>query len=64
MQPNLPAVLTFPPSQVQEAVRAKGQSAIGVAPAAGGPAALRLAPTAGDVFQLAPADNIVVIARD
>jgi len=49
--------------QVSEAVRAKGQTAVGVAPAAGGPGALRLAPAAADLFELTADDEIVVIAR-
>ena len=56
-----PAPLTW--AQVSEAVRARGATAVGVAPAFGGPAALRLAPEAGELFELAADDQIVVIAR-
>ncbi|KAI8465303.1 MAG: hypothetical protein J3K34DRAFT_461471 [Monoraphidium minutum] len=49
-------------AQVQEAARARGQTAIGVAPARGGPDAIRLAPAADEVFELSEADEIVVIA--
>ncbi|GBF96827.1 hypothetical protein Rsub_09683 [Raphidocelis subcapitata] len=57
-----PAPVTW--AQIQEAVRARGQTAIGVAPAGGGPLALRLAPAADDTFDLAAADELVVIARN
>jgi hypothetical protein len=50
-------------AQVSEAVRSRGQTAIGVAPAGGGPGALRLAPAAAETFEVGPNDEIVVISR-
>ncbi|GBF95117.1 ion channel POLLUX [Raphidocelis subcapitata] len=51
-------------SQVQEAVRARGQTAVGLAPIAGGPDAIVLAPAADERFVLEEGDEIIVVAKD
>jgi hypothetical protein len=51
-------------SQIQEAARARGQIAVGIAPFAGGPDAIVMAPGAGEEFWLSEADELVVISRD
>jgi hypothetical protein len=51
-------------SQIQEAVRARGQTAIGLAPLAGGPDAMVLAPAAGERFTVTDGDEIIVVAAD
>jgi hypothetical protein len=51
-------------SQVQEAARARGQIAVGLAPLAGGPDAIVLAPGANDEFWIQEGDELVVISTD
>ena len=56
------AALTW--SQISEAVRLRGQTAVGLAPRVGGPDAIVLAPPAGAVFEVGPEDEVVVVAED
>jgi hypothetical protein len=51
-------------SQVQEAVRARGATAIGLAPRVGGPDAIELAPPADAMVEVAEGDELVVVAAD
>lgn len=51
-------------AQVSEAVRARGATAIGLAPSVGGPDAILLAPAYDEVVTVGEDDEVVVIALD
>lgn len=61
---GLPAGTPLSWAQITEAVRARGQIAIGVAPHVGGPEAMSLAPAVDESFVISDQDEIIVIAMN